>query len=139
MSGDGGKDYLGIVIQQSLKDNDFTPPGRVVARKRVKTWVFLLVSVAPAEFDKHVLALRNSMVTDDTWYAHYFRDRELVIVFREAVFKVGIDPATWAPAIAYGLEKGVPLEQLDFHPRTAEDAARFFSTSLPPAGQAGPE
>lgn len=131
--GRGERDYLGIVIQQSLKDRTIVAPARVLARKRVKTWVFLLVGVAEADLEEHIRVLQKSMVTDDTWYAHYFRDQELVVVFRDAVFRAGLEPDTWGPLVEYGLNKGIPLEQLDFKPRTFQGAGEFFGLEVSPA------
>jgi len=123
--------YYGIVIQQSLRTPDVPPPARVMATKRVRTWKFLLVEVPEADLDRHVRALQTAMVTDDNWYAHYFLGETLVVVFRDAAFRVGIEPGTWGPVIEHGLRSGIPLEQLDFTPRTVQDAATFFDLPVP--------
>ncbi len=118
--------YLGIVIQQSLRDATFAPPGKLVARKILNTWVFLLVSVAGSAIDEHIEMLQAKMVNDGKWYAHYFRGEELIVVFRDAVFKVNLNRATWGPVIEYGLKKGIPLEQLDFNPATPQGTKELF-------------
>jgi len=123
--------YYGIVIQQSLRTPDVPPPVRVAATKRVRSWEFLLVEVPEADLDRHVRALQRAMVTDESWYAHYFLGETLIVVFRDASFRVGIEPGTWGPAIEHGLRSGIPLEQLDFTPRTVRDAATFFDLPAP--------
>jgi hypothetical protein len=120
--------YLGIIIEQSLRDPAITKEFSVVARRRVQSWVFLLASVPADAFERHVKLIQSNMVTDDQWYAHYFRADELVVVYRDAVFHVSTDPASWGPAVEYGLAAGIPNEQLDFHPRTLPEAERFFGT-----------
>ncbi len=124
--GSSDSDYLGIVIQQSLQDANVALPAKLIARKILTTWAFLLVSVAGTAIDEHIRMLQARMVTDGKWYAHYFRGEELVVVFHDAVFKISLNRATWGPVIEYGLKKGIPLEQLDFNPATLQGAKEFF-------------
>lgn len=130
-TGNGGAhmgDYLGILVEQSLRDPAITQAFRIVSVKRGKFWVFLLHSVPSDDFERHVKLIQSNMVTDGHWYAHYFRDDELVVVYRDAIFHVLTDPASWGPAIEHGLASGIPREQLDFQPRTQSDVEQFFGT-----------
>lgn len=122
--------YLGIIIEQCLRDPAVARQFPVVSVRRLGSWVFLLASVPADELARHVQFLQSYMVTDGHWYAHYFRGDELVVVYRDAVFHVSTDPASWGPAIAHGLASGIPQEQLDFHPRTQSDAEQFFGTTV---------
>lgn len=65
-------------------------------------------------------------INEDCWYAHFFRDQELIVVYQDRVFRATGDPSTWEEPIRYGRAHGIPLEQLDFHPRTKVDARSFF-------------
>ena len=122
-------DYLGIVIEQCLRDPAAAKELRVVKTRRPRSWVFLLVEVPEHELDHQIRILQANMVSDDTWYAHYFRENELVVVFRDAVFRLSTDPSSWGPAVEHGLASGIPREQLDFTPRTRAEAERFFGIS----------
>jgi hypothetical protein len=55
------------------------------------------------------------------YYAHFYRGRELIIVYRDRVFRVTTDPATWKAAIEHGRELGIAERQLDFSPHRVED------------------
>ncbi len=125
------KHYFGIVIEQSLRSPDVLPQAQIIARKQVGTWRFLLTSVPESEIDEQVRALQAGMVTDDNWYAHYFLGEELIVVFRDASFRVTTDPASWRPAIDHGLRSGIPMKQLDFKPRTVQDTEAFFALKFP--------
>lgn len=124
------KDYLGIVIEQCLKDPSVEDSLKPIAKKKLRSWMFLLLSVSESELDDHVKLLQSEMIEDDAWYAHYFRDDELMVVFRDAVFRVSTDPKTWGGPVEHGVRSGIPLEQLDFDPRTEEDARRFFGLGI---------
>lgn len=123
--------YLGVVVEQCLRDPRVLEGLHGLARRRGRSWTFHLVSVAEHELDRQVRTLQEHMVTDEAWYAHFFRDRELVVVYRDAVFRVTIDRATWTPAVEHGLRNGIPREQLDFWPRTWQEAMDFFGLAAP--------
>ena len=122
--------YLGIVIEESLADRGAVSDLDVVARKPHGAWGFLLVRVGADRLESAIRALQGAMARDDTWYAHFFRGEELVVVYRDRVFFMRTDPASWTPAVEYGMARGVPVEQLDYHPRTRGDALAFFN--VPP-------
>lgn len=122
--------YLGIVIKQSLKNS--TNILDIIAQKVVGSWDFMLVSVEDHQLDKHIKELQGNMINvdEDCWYSHYFRDNELIIVYQDRVFYSLTDPKSWDDGIQYGLNHGVPKEQLDFKPRTVNDSYEFFNISL---------
>jgi len=125
----GRRRWLGIVIRQSLPDGQVRLPARIVAERRVNPWDFLLVEVDDAGLDQHIKTLQTNMVADDEWYAHYFWQNELKVVFRDARFDVTLDRNTWESVIRYGLAMGIPREQLDFKPATRREALQFFGLS----------
>jgi hypothetical protein len=123
-------DYLGVVIAESLSDPDELARLPVVASKRSNEWTFLLVSVEPDALDSHVSALQAAMRSDEAWYNHYFRDDELIVVFKKRVFTTSVDPGAWTELVDYGLAQGIPRGELDFEPRTLRGAEEVFGVSL---------
>jgi len=123
--------FLGVVIEQSLADSSFLDTVEIVHRERAPdgTWVFLLVRV-PQEGSAGAFArLQSALEPGAPWYAHFFRDTELVVVFRDAIVSMSTDPATWGPALAHGARHGIPAAQLDFEPHTLEGVVRRFGVS----------
>jgi hypothetical protein len=123
--------YLGIVVEQSLRDPQVREELQVVAVKHGANWSFWLDSAGADELDQHIKVIQTNMVSAEHWYAHYFRGDELVVVFRDAVFRLRTDPATWEPAVTYGLAAGIPRNELDFGYVTKAQAEDFFGTKLP--------
>lgn len=122
------QEYMGVVVDRSLKtDSDFNALN-VIGHRQVGSWRLMLVSVADEKFVALVEKLQNSMINiqDGCWYAHFFRGVELVVVYQDRVFMATVDPSTWAEAVHYGFDHGIPSEQLDFHPRTVKDALSYF-------------
>jgi hypothetical protein len=121
-------DYLGVVVRESLRDPSLTPP--VVASRRGADWTLLLVRIPVAELDREVAALRSNLDRTDCWYAHFFREGELVVVFDDEVFRVSIDPATWDAPVQHGRDRGVPDDELDFSPRTVDEVEAAFGLRI---------
>jgi hypothetical protein len=55
------------------------------------------------------------------FYCHFYRDDELIVVFKKKMFRVKTDPATWQEVITYGKSMGIPAKQLDFQPCRFDD------------------
>ena len=123
--------YLGIVIEQSLRDPRFLSAVEVVHRERDPhgDWVFVVVRVqrdgASAVFGRLQRALDSGK-----WYAHFFAGDDLVVVYPDAVFAVKTDPATWSPAVTHGIGLGIPEAQLDFEPHTRNGVEQRFGNAL---------
>jgi len=120
--------YWGIVVDQSLKDKNFLQHLNVIANKQIGSWKLLLVSIPDHELEEHIQSLQHEMIDikDGCWYAHFFKDNELIVIYQDSSFLVTIDPTSWMETVQYGLAKGFPMEQLDFSPRTKVDAATYF-------------
>jgi hypothetical protein len=102
--------YQGTIIEQSLTDADI-----LKILKVIKTWTdedWILHDVVVTEED--ISHIQRSLI-EGPWYVHVWHDNEMVIIFKEKIFRVDrFDTGTWNDAIAYGLSIGVPREQLDF-------------------------
>jgi len=124
--------FYGIVIEQSLADPAFAETLDVVQRKRDPngSWVFLLVRIASDRLFTELERIREALVGDQPWYAHFFSGEKIAVVFPEAIISMTTDAASWEAAIAHGLTLGIPREQLDFWPHTVEQVEEAFAISL---------
>ncbi len=55
------------------------------------------------------------------FYAHFYRNDELIVVFPDRVFYLKPDRSAWTPAVTYGKNLGIPEERLNFKPAKFED------------------
>jgi hypothetical protein len=124
--------FYGIVIEQSLADPAFAETLEVVHRQRDPngTWVFLVVRVEPERLAGELERIRDAFVAGETWYAHFFSDDEVAVVFPDAIITMTTDPVSWTPAIEHGLALGISIEELDFWPHTVEQTEERFGISL---------
>jgi hypothetical protein len=95
---------------------------------RTGEWELVLVEVPAAELEDAIAELRARMVPvdDECWYAHFFRDDRLVVVFQDRVLAATTDDSSWSEIVEHGRRRGVPDEQLDFEPRTVAGARERF-------------
>jgi (2Fe-2S) ferredoxin len=121
-------DHLGVIIKESLATpvDDLPLVGSLTAAE----WTLLLVRVPFESLNDHVRSIQDALVPDEPWYAHYWKDDELVVVFSDAIFYATTDDASWGEVVEHGLGRGVPIEELDFEPHTVEDAETAFGVHL---------
>lgn len=121
--------FWGVVVDQSCGDRGIPDGLEVVATLRTGGWELVLVEVPAAELEDAITELRARMVPidDECWYAHFFRDDRLVVVFQDRVFVATTDDGSWSELLEYGRRRGIPDEQLDFEPRTVAGARERFA------------
>ncbi len=99
--------YRGTVVKESLKDPTILKGMMVMGHKIVgspgDSWDLVSVSASLAE-----VAKLKYYINDGPWYAHFWNDEELIVVFKDKVF------TNVNEAVEYGRSIGIPLEQLDF-------------------------
>jgi len=114
--------YHGIIINASQKDQSVFSNIKIIGKHEVPklNWILYKVEIDSNNIDKLLLKLQDNMF-ETKYYFHFYRDNELIIVFKDKVFKAGADKSTWKEAIDHGKLSGIPEKQLDFYPCRIED------------------
>jgi len=81
----------------------------------------LLKVEVPAERLRRIIALIQRALKGKKYYAHFYREGELIVVFKDKVFHIAPEKTTWGDAVGHGLSLGIPRRQLDFKPCRFED------------------
>jgi hypothetical protein len=120
--------YHGIIVRQSQIDRRVVDGLDCIGRRKVLLGFIVLqkVRVRPDKLDETVRAIQANMADrimfrSQNFYAHFYRKGELIIVFRNKVFRVTPDRSTWSGALEYGRSLGIAEKQLDFTPCRFED------------------
>ena len=107
--------YKGVIVEESLEDNRLINDLKIVSfrisqdENPADRWHLYTVLISDAEIEN----LSHKIKTG--WYAHFWQDRDIRVIFRNKTFKFNYDDkSTWKPAVDYGLKLGIPKEQLDF-------------------------
>lgn len=104
--------FIGMVIEESL--NDPTVLNEISVKKVQITspgsWHIYTFTTPDLHVERYM-----SWIKDGPWYMHFWRDNEIVVVFKDRFFTfMKDDPSSRQPAIDHGKSMGIPLEQLDF-------------------------
>ena len=106
-----GKEYHGIIINLSQKDKSIFNTVEVIGKRKFLFGLLTLykVKVSPENIDKVLKAFQTNMsdrifLRKQEFYFHFYRGNELIIVFRNKIFKVSTDKSSWADAITYGIQ-----------------------------------
>jgi hypothetical protein len=115
------ENYHGIIVDKSQKDKDIFNWLKIIGSKTTsKGWILYKIEINPEEIEKVIKELQQNM-EPEPFYCHFYRDNELIVVFKEKVFRIMPDKSTWKEAIEYGKSLGIPEKQLDFSPCKIEE------------------
>ncbi|MBI5398102.1 hypothetical protein HZB03_01440 [Candidatus Woesearchaeota archaeon] len=116
--------WHGIIVDKSLQDpgmiDDFKILGQKVADDDPNdVWTLYRVEVKAHQIDRAIKRVQQNL--QKGWYAHFYKDKDLIVVFADRIFRVTTDPETWKAIILYGKNLHIPADQLDFFPCNEED------------------
>jgi hypothetical protein len=106
------KIYTGTIVEQSLTDLSVLDDIKI-----------LKTTVSPnAGWRMHVVEITYEQIKNVSkfleptkWYAHFWSGDDMVVVYPNKLFRQSVsDKSSWKAAINYGLNIGIPIEQLDF-------------------------
>lgn len=107
--------YQGVIAEESLEDNRTLNKLPVISVRitdeddPAKRWHLYTVAL-PRE---NIPLLKDKI--KEGWYMHFWRENDVVVVFKDNLFILDYkNKSTWRDAIRYGINKGIPVEQLDF-------------------------
>jgi hypothetical protein len=113
------RNYHGILVDVSQIDKTIFNKLKVLGQKKDGGWVLYRIEVEKEGLEELIRELQKNMVKG--FYFHLYKDKELIVVFKDRVIKTKTDKSTWSEIILYGKSQGIPKEQLDFFPCQIED------------------
>ncbi len=111
--------YHALVIKESLQlpesIHEFNFP---IISTKVGSWTIFKIEINGNSLNLAISTLQSQLKTTNPWYIHAYNEfgTKLIVIFKDAVFEMTSDKTTWKEATNYGLDLGIPTEQLDFHP-----------------------
>lgn len=122
------KEYHGNLLDTSFSDPQYLDKFRVFAKKKSETnpWTLHGVIVPEDAIETVIREVQAKLVPNEPYYNHFYRGDELIVVFKDKVFKITPDRSTWKDAVAYGQTLGIPDDQLVFEPNRFEGEQEYF-------------
>ena len=121
-------EYHGNLLDTEFRDPIFLKRFKVFAKRKSKEnpWTMHGVVIPADRLENTIKEVQENLLSDKPYYAHFYRDEELIIVFKEKIFRITPDKSTWKEAIEYGRNLGIPDEQLVFAPNKFEDEEEYY-------------
>lgn len=119
--------HHGIIINQEFTDPNFPETFKIFAKKQDGDWGIYGIEIGETELENTILKIQGAMKENQPWYAHLYDDEELIVIFKNEIFRVKPHFSTWEPIVEYGKNLNIPKEQLDFWPNRFQDEAHYFS------------
>jgi hypothetical protein len=119
--------YHGILIDQEFMDIGFPNKFKVFSEKFDGSWRIYGIEVEDSEITDAIIKVQDAMKVGN-WYAHFYNEENLIVVFKDRKFMVKPDESTWQPVWEYGKQLGIPEEQLDFQPNNFQDESSYFGS-----------
>ncbi len=120
--------YHGIVLDAEFTDPTYPETYSVFAKRKStdSPWMLFGIEISDQDIEKTIADIQKNMKSDEPYYAHLYNDEELIVVFKENVFRVKPHIATWRPIIEYGKTLHIPASQLTFWPNRFQDEIHYF-------------
>lgn len=119
--------YHGIIIDQEFTDKSFPNTLKIFAKKQDGDWGIFGIEIEDSKLQETIKYIQENMRTDSPWYSHFYNNNQLIVVFKNKVFKITSEKISWQPVIDYGKELNIPIEQLDFFPNNFQNENIYFS------------
>ena len=121
--------YHGILLNLQFNESDFIENNfNIFAKRKSATnpWILYGIEVGASDVDSSIARIQEAMKGDEPYYAHLYNDEEVIVIFKEKVFRVTPHISSWTEIIEFGRNLGIPQEQLDFWPNRFQDERHYF-------------
>ena len=122
--------YHGIIIDQEFTDKSFPNNFKIFAKKQDGDWGIYGIEIEDLKLDETISKIQANLKTNENWYVHFYNGENLIVIFKNKIFKTSVNSSRWQPIINYGKEIGIPEEQLDFKPNKFEEENSYFDQIL---------
>ena len=109
--------YTGVIVEESLKDPKILRGFDITKTEVSEDGAWHMHTVLTT---KEQLEQLSQELNSGTWYAHFWDENEIIVVFQYKIFVFQKNnSAGRREAIVYGMLSGIPEEQLDFPTETS--------------------
>lgn len=120
--------YHGIILDLEFNNPSYPEKLDIFAKRKSSSneWFLYGVEVADDKIIELILEVQSNMKSDQPYYAHFYNDEKLIVIFKDKTFEVTPHISTWTPIIEFGRKLNIPEEQLDFWPNRFQDEIHYF-------------
>jgi hypothetical protein len=104
--------YKGVLVENSLLNKEILNHVKIIRSREEGDW-----KLHDIRLSKKQIADIQQSIAETGWYFHLWEpgSDDVTVVFKDKLFQIKhSDQSTWKDAVAHGIEKGIPKDQLDF-------------------------
>ena len=110
----------GIVINTSFSNKNIFKDLKIIGQRQSSSNPWTLYKIDFSHNTKELTEqLQNNLL--ENFYFHYYTDKKVVVVFSDKIFVATHNKRSWKEFIAFGVSKGIPIEQLNLMPSNFEE------------------
>ena len=115
--------YHGILVKEGIRDQSILDRMKILGQRVAGGWTMLRVAVEDVRLDETIGLIQENLLAENgiPFYAHFYQEDGLIVIFPDRVFQIRPDKASWKRALEYGKSVGIPSDELDFKPCRFED------------------
>jgi uncharacterized protein YciI len=116
-------DYHGQVVKEGLRRPELLQQVPVLGAQRIDKWTLVKFGLPSADLNRALDLIQSALISEPTYYATIYGGEQVFVVFPDRVFKLGAAKAGpgWQEVRRYGLDKGIPDEELVFPTRFEDE------------------
>lgn len=121
--------YHGIILNEEFVDPDFVKTFKFFAKRKSSTnsWILYGIEVKDSQLQEAVSQIQVNIKAGEPYYAHLYNDKEVVVIFKDKVFRVTPHESSWNKIKEFGRTLKIPEDQLDFWPNRFQDERHYFN------------
>lgn len=108
--------YTGVLVKEGLRRPGLLKQLPVLASRAGDNWTMVEVGIPEADLSRAVKLIQAALIDEPTYFAHLYREEEVIIIYPERIFTGRKGSRELREALQYGLEKGIPRQELSFDP-----------------------
>lgn len=120
--------YHGIILDAEFVDSKYPEKLNIFAKRKSSSndWVLYGIEVTDEKTSELISDIQLNMKSDKPYYAHFYNDEKVIVLFKDKTFEVTPHISSWTPIIEHGRKLNIPEEQLDFWPNRFQDEVHYF-------------
>lgn len=113
--------WHGVIVDKSLINEKVPSKIKIINTKVESSWTEFTIEVGNANLDNCIQAIQKNMHKDKSFYNHFYNGKEIIVVFKDKIFRKQNKKSSWGEIIQYGMSLDIPKKQLTFEPNRFED------------------
>lgn len=118
--------YRAVIVKEGLRRPELLDQFPILGTHKTLTWTLVKLGIPETDLSRASNLIQRALVEEPTYYAYIYAQennvggesdkQDLRVIFPYRKYQMTTNRNSWDEAIRYGLDKGIPREELVFTP-----------------------